>query len=1195
MTDLGPFSVHPGQIADLGANFTAFINQLLIVEIARADMDGIALETSYLYNIGDKGVDAVSRADSNTSWIPKGETAWQFKAGDLSPGKCKTELEGASFALDVLRSGGKYRLVLGKSHPSSKIKDRLDKLTEAAVGKGVVLNDDSIKVLTADSLARWTEENPSLAISPLLPGVSISNIAVPFGGWAQSQKHASIWVPSAERDDKIAQIRGLMNGSEALDVHVEGVSGLGKSRLVMEAVRAQPFESLVVFIQSADFAVGSMINHLASKGRTAIVIVDECGRRQHESYAERLQIGSKIRLITMGEPDLDMRVTSSPVIEPEKLDEEAMKRVLQTNASNLWPEAVRVIVENVNGNVKYALVSAQAITRNPNLSAATLITAGHIRTYITDALPSGALFLACSVLALFTRVGFDSDVAPQLELISAPFGLTAAQLVEASRALDQQGLLTKQGRFRSVSPHPLAVYLATRAWKEFGDTIVNELLPKLPDDLAQKLFIRAADIGDFGATRTAVRRLLAGDGPFSSLETIAVDSNSKLLVQFAILAPEEVVARLHDLIEAAPLDDLREQTSIRRNLVNALAKLAWHSRTFEEAADALLRLSNAENETWGNNATGTWVELFGARLPGTAAPSRERSAYLRQKAESGDEAVKTLVARAAPRAFGLHETIMVSAEIQGGVVVEPRGGPATYGDLWDYEMAAIDTLRFLRNDSSASVRELALEGLVSAIPPILSDFNVRDHLFEVLATLDEAGLQSVRMEMLSLHSLFDLVDDAADRQAGLDLLSSRIPIANAEQALWAIARSRRWDFEEGALERDLLEAARHIDESRVSDVLFSLLSETVSTAFEIGVVLASLWPGAVPTELVALVDGPNSPALVGYLWSEVRAGRLDAFDLCLDGPIGSTFSSLTRVQLTVRGPQTGAAYARLDGLIPTISVRDGVQSLFGWQRELGEDRLDLYLGQWLERIADQEDYNALGGLLSLLLHPQVGALGVTDELVARYVFRRRDFPSVGQQSWEWAQLANRQLEFRSAELLALLLDLIENDGVAAYESSEENRLLREAVAAAGPSGWTSYMDRLLEHSWRLQLPAKGWLAGSTDVATVQTWIDGDVERARVVASVASIGSTSVDPVASLLLDNFGSDSQVSSSVVGEFVSGMWTGNESSAIATQMAQVELLISDHSNSDAVRTWARELLRYLRSRLEAVAQHEAEEDWS
>lgn len=1194
MPDFGPFSVGADQVAALGAaNFGPFVNRLLQVEIARHGMSGSLLETTYLQNLADGGVDAGLRGASATDWIPAGDSAWQFKAGDLPPAKCKEELRGASAALDTLRAGGTYRLVLGGSITTLQIKNRRDALIAEATDLGITLAPGAIEVYAADALARWAEEHPSLAVDPILRGIGRTGLT--FEGWSQSNRHLSAWTPSDERTGLLEEIRGVISGVDSLDAHVQGVSGLGKTRLVMEAVRGQPYESLVIYFPAADQVPGSLINQLLVQGRTAVVIIDECSGRQHEQYAGVLPVGSSLRLITIGEPDA--HTIPSPVVRLIRFDDEAMKELIRLNVPNLWPEAVRVVVGMSAGNIKYALTAAAAIMRDPNASAATLITAESVRSFITSALPDGTGFLACSVLALFTRVGYEGEVAGELTTIGEALGFSEAELRAAARALTEQGLLSTQGRFRSVGPHPLAVYLASRAWEEYGDRIVRDLLPTLTEDMADALFTRAADIGDFGPTRTAVGRILATDGPFASLDAIAEANNSKLLVQFAILAPVEVTERISSLIEAATDEDLLSRQSIRRDLVWALEKLVWHSRTFEQAANALLRLAVFENESWSNNASGTWVDLFGAVLPGTAAPPDLRSAYLARVASSSDSRVRSLSVKAADHAIDLHGTIMVSGEVQGGVIVEPRGIPATRGDAWNYQKAALDVLRLLVDDSEPSVSEAALKALASSIHPLLETATVREHLTAALASLSPLQLRPVRKEIEGLGTLFDRVEDADGRATSLAALRASLPAETGIERLWVLTHSRRWDWGEGELQRQIIETASALPDGTATRALTDLLSgEEVPAAFEIGRALASLGDvGApVPNSLVDLVEGPNFPALVGYLWGLIERGQASAFDDFVDQGVGAGLSSEIRLRLTVRGPRTDTALSRVDVLLADVSVSEGARNLFGWSRDIDDQRFAGYLGSWLPRLASQEDYNATIDVLALWLHDRAEPVEALEPLVNALVRGRREFPDVGQQEWDWAHLAARQLRTDPEAVVEMVAEFVDADVVRGYSASEEEGLLREGIRLAGPPAWENIMDRIAAGSWRLGMTARGWLATATDLETAETWVGADLERARVLASVASIGGAEVDAVARFLLDNFGTDRQVASSLIGEFVSGGWTGNESDRIARQIAQVQGWIDRPEESDAVKRWARHLLAGLEADRAKTLQREAERDW-
>ena len=138
------------------------------------------------------------------------------------------------------------------------------------------------------------------------------------------------------------------------------------------------------------------------------------------------------------------------------------------------------------------------------------------------------------------------------------------------------------------------------------------------------------------------------------------------------------------------------------------------------------------------------------------------------------------------------------------------------------------------------------------------------------------------------------------------------------------------------------------------------------------------------------------------------------------------------------------------------------------------------------------------------------------------------------------------------------------------------------------------MERLERGEWRLSISVREWLGNAVDVHSAAKWVADRVERARLLAGVTDPGGSSLSPMAAFLIEEFGEDEQICSYLVGQFVSGMWSGNESDRIANQIAQAQGWISEPGQSAAVRAWAKDLLSYLEDRRQAVLQHEEERGW-
>lgn len=1205
--DFGPFSVDPAQVVGLGgALFQNLVSRLLAAEAAKAGMAGNALHTSYQENVGDEGVDAGITAATETKWIPAGDSAWQFKAGDLGPKGCADEFEGASRAREIVAAGGKYRIVLGKGLEETLVNDRKKMLRERAAALGYDASNDNFDVIDGNQLARWIEDHPQLAVSAILRG--IGNVAIAFDKWQQSSMHQSTWVPSEDRDELQEAVQIFLADDSRQELRIEGVSGLGKTRGVLEALRNSAYEPLVLYVGDADDLNYSLIDHLTGQSRSAVIVIDECTRKRHNVFAQQLQIGSQIKLITIGE--YDTRNTQSMPIVLAPLPDVVIEKILTQHKPTLWAEARRVVVANCGGNVRWAMNLADTVLADPKINVGSLIDADRLQLLVGDQLSGDGDFLATSALALFARYGIDREMRVELEQISGGLGIPVDDLVTATHKLERLGLITKHGRYRSVTPHPLALYLANRAWDALGEKIVADLLPTLTPPLAEQLFLRAADLGSSGPAAAALNRILGPDGPFRSLEGLAEDGASRLLIQLAIVCPDDVASHLNWLIGEATDEQLRAMTGPRRDLVWTLEKLVWHSATFEVAANMLLRLSLAENETWSNNSTGTWLGLFGAMLPATAAKPATRIAYLERLAINNDPAIRRLAARGTQAAIDVRGgSVMVSGELQGGVVVEPRGTPETYGEAWEYVRAGIKLLQSLMTDEDAEVRETAEKALIDAIHPMLENAQLRDTLFDALVTLPEESLRKVRTEVKHLYALFANVEkpefikatnsepNVAGRRAGLDILSARLPEAGPVDELSTLAFAKRWEWEDGELQRAITALAESIPPAEAVASIMKLLegAEAPEASFELGGALYAVAAGEVSlTSLSQLADLGNLAALTGYLHSAVDSGDSDSFDSFLDGPTGSALEQTTRLALTVRGPQSNAGWSRLLEIMKVLPVHVGAPRIFGWHVGVAEARIVELLDEWLTKIEVQDDYNFAVDVVAMMVYQRPQLSEDVEARIAALVELRSKFPDLGQQSWDWVQLARRQLAQGASDLLLSLLQQADAGSLNIWEGSEERALFREVVAAAGAESLDRVLQPLQSGSWRLQMDFRGWLADVYDPKDVIAWVGQDLQRARVVASLTAVQREAPSDLVRFLLDSFDSDEEIASSLYGDFISGGWTGNESDRLGEQIALLEGWVARPNESEGVRKWAVKVIESMKRRRDAVLEEEAEGRW-
>lgn len=1188
--NLGPFDISADRITSLGVRFTPFVNRLLDLEVRSNALAGHLLSVNVNETTPDGGVDASVRDASSSDFIPTGDSAWQFKRSGFGPKPCADEFAKAAWAHDFVRGGGSYVIVIAAALPDNLIERRRQAVAAAAMDLGLIDADDRdrIRVYDANALGRWASRFPALAVSGLAGGPGSD--AVDFDRWAAGRTHTVAWAAEAARDAAIADIRRQVASDGVVEIRVQGDSGVGKTRLVLEALRDESLAPLVVYVADERAVGGDLLAHLVSDGRTAILVVDECPAERHVKLVERLPADPAIKLVTIG--DVGPAISRGPVIGLPPVDDEATGEFLKLNFPLLSPEARRFVADHSRGNLRWTIVLADRVLQAPVAHAADLIERNDITQFVVDLLPEGRGFLSAALLALLERIGWDADRRYQLELLASFAGLQLVDLESAGAALSDRGLLNKLGRYRSVSPHPLAVFLAAEGWRQFGARLITDLLPELDDGMALSFFRRVADLGRFEPVTSAVPQLLAPFGPFGSLERLEEGGVGRILTQLAIVLPDAVALHLGELIEQAGPETLTGQRQSRRDLVWTLEKLAWHSRTFESAADSLLKLALAENETYANNATGTWLDLFGTMLPGTSATPRDRLDYLLQLSTSPEPTVRALVIQAASRAFVHHESITVSGELQGGVLVEPRGTPRTWSEAAEYRNGMIRLLGGLAKDPDLSIADAAEGALVGAIHALIDDPLSGETLADTLVDLSAEGVRKVRAEAEHLVALYGR-HDREDRNVRerLEVLLKRLPEPSPAETLMVLSQLRRWDFPEGELPQRLAEAMRQLSSDELVDLLGDLLSTPdVPAAWEVGYAAAEI--DIREQALSVLVSGhsTNPNALLGFLVRAQSDNEL-VFEEFLGSEAAADLTLREKVSLGSRGPATPGVRELVGEGLRELPVATAISAGFGWHRHLDESGMLALLNDWLERVVSQHDYSALVDWLNLALHPEATVPEAMRESVWRLIERRREYPDLGHETWDWTRLAAGYVADRPYELAVLILDLVDDRDVMLHEGDDQSKLLGEC-AAADSRVWPEVAGRLEAGSWLLQTELRGWFLHSVPSETVDAWVGADLHRARLVASIAPVGGSTPSPYARFLLERFGEDEKVKSSFYGSLVSGFWTGNESDRITGQIERLNAWRQSGTESLGVRNWAREVVASLEQARQSALQREAEE---
>ena len=205
-------------------------------------------------------------------------------------------------------------------------------------------------------------------------------------------------------------------------------------------------------------------------------------------------------------------------------------------------------------------------------------------------------------------------------------------------------------------------------------------------------------------------------------------SASEILSALAEIDADAVLTLLDRVVGLLSVEELKEvKGNTGRHLVWALEKIAFLEATFERAALLLPSLAAAENETWGNNATGRFKRLFPVFLSDTVAGPEARLRLIDELVAQNDPSRMPIVVDALLRGADINSSHrMVGAETHGSRPALEPWDPKLWKDAWDYVVACLDRLAILslRNDAIGArararmphtFRPMASAGLIDPI------------------------------------------------------------------------------------------------------------------------------------------------------------------------------------------------------------------------------------------------------------------------------------------------------------------------------------------------------------------------------------------------------------------------------------------------------------------------------------------------
>jgi len=714
---------------------------LVRLEAMEHGIDPACVTGSLKINVSDGGEDCRIRwrgGPEAAGWIPRRYTMYQSKAGGLSPADCKKEIlrRGTKklkpLVEEALDADGAYVLFIGKAYTRPMIERRIERIRQgiAEAGKGYARTAD-VRVMDANQIAQWSSKHVSSlvevrrSVGKYVPG----NLQT-WHEWARYPENSRFsFVPDDPSLSAIDAVRRLLTQARQT-VRIVGLSGLGKTRLALEALRPpedpdqDPVQAAlaasVVYcdVRGGRSDLASAVASWRDEHLRCTLVVDNCEQTLHNQLRREVQHpDSQCSLLTLdftAEPPH----TEYPVIRIERSSHKVICGMLSQAYPGMPEVQVHRIAEFADGFPRMAvlLASAQLATAR---SAASLVDDELLKRLLwgreTLEEEDIRVLRAC---AMCERLGFEGNAAAErCFLASEVCGVTETRFYEVVSRFGQRGIIEQRGDYVRVVPLPLALRLAGLWLAGFPPERIAPLLVAAPPPLAAAMCDRLAKFDQHPKAQQAVAGLCRPMGLFSRAEVLNTEACSRMFRSLVEIAPVACVSALQSAFEGWDRERLLSVGPGRRDLIWALEKLCFRRETFHGAARLMLRFASAENEEWGNNATGQFCQLFQVLLSGTEAPPAERLTIL-DEAITAEELRTRKVGVAA-----LGRALPADFYSRGGGSEDQGGGPplrdwhpppAQWPLVVDYWRGALERLTSIACRSD-ELGELAREQIAKSI------------------------------------------------------------------------------------------------------------------------------------------------------------------------------------------------------------------------------------------------------------------------------------------------------------------------------------------------------------------------------------------------------------------------------------------------------------------------------------------------
>lgn len=773
-------------------------------------------EISERINVPDGGVDAeyttpeALPAPETGGLIGPGKTAFQFKYRDASA---------------TNRSAIVQKLVQKLREDFPRVAPRCDRYVlmtnvQLSGAQSRRLRDalvESFPAFTGKQIVIWgaAEIANALNSTPYLRHLFFSEGGLCTLDIAEAELKAAYgkigWPPFTNRAHEVEAIATFLRDGTARVLQVVGPKYVGKTRLVIEALKRDP--SSVLWAASPDYARLDVFRDFDSSDAQNVLVVDRCDEFSLSEILEWAQARQRLKTIIIREGSaLTGLLGATGLLAVEPLESQDAWKLIEAIARRTMPFLQQSWLKEATGNIPGLVLHVAAVIKEAQVSASA--SPDEIQSRLGDFLEeryasrlSPEARQALEAASLLPVLGIRGEAGREIDALSRAMNLSADTLRRQLPELERRGLVRWRGRFIEVIPPRLAEHLASAALAH-PEKILAELELALEPGSFLRFLERFRNLPN-QEVKSAIGRLFSPSGWFPDINSLP--RNAKRLEIMAPAAPVAALQCIERLLATLSADALKAQLveEARRALVWTLQDLALRSETFEGAARQLLALAEAENETWGNNATGVFLPLFHWRHPEVSASLSRRLGVLEEDSRSASPVRRRIVTAACGRAFEEYVSFTLHHP-KGPTLPEQPYRPETWDELRGYATGILDLLTRLLEDGDFEVKRTATSSFLKSFRPFVVSLSLAPEGLHSLGKGAFAILEKIGRTTESAHVRADVLSqlelileslrksDLSDRPATIeaiqlaDRLYQDLTSEGFRDRLWRWVGPRSW-------------------------------------------------------------------------------------------------------------------------------------------------------------------------------------------------------------------------------------------------------------------------------------------------------------------------------------------------------------------------------------------------------------------